>query len=118
MTTKRALSASDFLAAIQRQEELYEIEGVGAVRIRGLSVSQATAVMQKYADRMQDSVYEVVALGLIEPQLDEAQLESLKDAAPAPVMALFERIMELSAMASSTEAAERAENLAGGGSSG
>ena len=73
--------------------------------------------MQKYADRMQDSVYEVVALGLIEPQLDEAQLESLKDAAPAPVMAVrAHHGTERDGV--ECEAAERAENLAGGGSSG
>jgi len=118
MANKPILSANDFLSAIQRQEEVFELDGVGAVRLRGLSVSQATAITQKYADKVQDSIYEVIALGLVEPQLDESQLETLQDAAPAPVMALFERIMELSAMATSEEAAERAENLAGAGSSG
>jgi hypothetical protein len=114
---KPILSAGDFLAAIQRQEEVFEIAGVGAVKIRGLSVSQAQAIMETYAENMQGSVVEVIGLGLVEPELEPEQLAQLRDAAPVPVMALFERILDLSALASNQEDAERAENLAGAGSS-
>lgn len=114
---KPILSAADFLAAVQRQEEVFEIEGVGAVRVRGLSVSQAQTIMATYAENMQGSVVDVIGLGLVEPALEPEQLAQLQDAAPLPVMALFERILELSAMAASPEDAERTENLAGTGSS-
>lgn len=116
--SKPILSASDFLAAIQRKTEVFEIDGVGAVRIQALSVSEAVTVADKYGQNMVDGMFEIVALGLVEPALDEAQVELLRDAMPGPMMALFERISNLSALTTSAEATERTENLAGGGSSG
>lgn len=116
MAEKPILSASDFLAAIQRRPEVFEIEGVGAVKIQPLTVSEAVSITDKYSTNVKEGIFEMIGLGLVEPKLTEEQIAQLQNAAPGPVMALFERIAALSATATSGEAAERAENLAGGGS--
>jgi hypothetical protein len=110
---KQTVAAVDFLRAIQQAEEYFDLPGVGTVKLRSLSTKDAQSIYQQHGDNRTDLVVAVIAAGLVEPALTEEQIAALYDAKSGPVVALFERIGEISAINPTEELAD----LAGGGSS-
>lgn len=93
------VSGAHFLAAIVREDKYYDLQGVGLVKIRGLSTKEAQDISQKYEDNRAALVVNVVAVGLTEPALTEEQVAALYDAKSGPISRLFEEISSMSAIA-------------------
>lgn len=106
----------DFFGAIKREDSYYELQGVGLVRIRGLSMEEAQSLYQKYENNRPQLVANTIRLGLTEPQLDDDDIRNLLDAKAGPIATLFEEIMSRSAEVTekSPEAFEELQGEAGG----
>lgn len=109
--TKATTSAIDFLAAISGGTEIYEVSGV-SVELRSLTFAEAQKLGTAYKDDPTEMAFQSLALGLVAPKLDEAQLQEVRGARPGPLMAIAKRVMTISGMV------EDKENFPGGGSSG
>lgn len=105
------ISKADFLSALVRDDRYYDLQGVGLVRIRGLSVKEAQTLYQKYEGSRADLVVNVIKTCVTEPELTEEDTQALYDAKAGPINTLFEEIMSMSA-----EATEQLQGEAGAGS--
>lgn len=108
------LSRDVFLQGIQRTKtELFDIPGLGAVKIQPLTTEEAQTIFQKYEGNRAGLVTAMIIAGMVEPKLTEADAQSLLQGFSGVTGQLFKRIGELSAM----PVTEELENLAGAGSS-
>lgn len=107
------VSAQAFLAAIQGKTQDVELDGIGMVGIRSLTMSEAEEVTALQADGYSTMMFRAIEYGLTDPPLAAEELEQLRSALPGPVMQLATAIMQLSGMAAQASALE---GEAGGGS--
>jgi len=107
------LSAADFLAGVQGQAVDYEVEGVGVVKLKGLTTAQAKTLYAKHSGDEIGLMLGAVGMGLVDPRLSEEQIEQLGDASVGRISGIAQRVLQLSGMADKPAL----ENLAGGGSS-
>lgn len=95
--TKATTSAIDFLAAISGGTELYEVGGT-TVELRSLTFAEVQRLSTAHKGDSTEMSFQALALGLISPKLDGAQLEQMRSARPGPLMAIAKRIMQISGM--------------------
>lgn len=110
--TKATTSAVDFLAAMTGTPELFETQGV-TVELRSLTFAEVQQLVTKYQGDATEMAFQALALGLVTPALDDEQLVALRSAKPGPIMAMAQRVMQISGMA---EEDDNGSPLAGGGS--
>ena len=103
------LSADDFLKGIIGEEEDFEIEGVGTIRIRPVGMGEAMRI-SSVALTDAERFVQLLSRAIVSPQLDETQVQALYGATADKLRPILDRI---SAM---TGKAEDADPLAGGGS--
>ena len=106
--TKATTSAIDFLAAISGGTEQFEVSGV-TVELRSLTFAEAQQLGTKYKDNNTEMAFQALALGLVTPKLDDAQLEQVRAGRPGPLMKIAQRVMQIRGMV------ETEENFPGGG---
>lgn len=95
--TKAISSASDFLAAIGGKTELFTVEGV-TVELRSLGWAETQSLNAQYGDNATEMTFQAALLGIVNPKLDEAQLEQFRKARPGPISDISRRIMQMSGM--------------------
>lgn len=110
--TKATTSAVDFLAAISGGTETYEVAGV-TVELRSLGYSEMEELNTTYADRNMEMAFQALARALVSPKLTPEQLDQLRRAKPGFIVALSQRVMQISGV---MEEDENGSPLAGGGS--
>lgn len=77
-----------------------EIEGVGAVTVRGLSRYELLLASKKYPDDTLKQERFVLSCGLVDPKLTEDDVEAWQKASgPMEINAVAQRINELSGIA-------------------
>lgn len=111
--TKATTSAIDFLAAISGGTELFEVGGV-TVELRSLTFAEVQRLSTAHKDDNTEMSFQALALGLVSPKLDDAQLEQMRGAKPGPLMAIAKRVMQISGMVE--DEAAPGSPLDGGGS--
>ena len=102
------VSRDTFLAALSVEEQDLEIEGLGTVRIRPLTLTQRAEMQRKFMDkenridtlRMQTAT---LLMGLVAPQLTEADLAVIEQGRPGLVDKVSMRILDASGMADDFE---------------
>jgi hypothetical protein len=99
---KATTSAVDFLAAISGELEVYETDGV-AVELRSLTFTEVQKLGVKHKDDSSEMAFQALALGLVSPKLDAAQLEQARAGKPGPLMKIAKRVMVISGMAEDEE---------------
>lgn len=100
------LTADDFFTAIQGETIDFDT-GAGVVKLRGLSVSEVKAMQTNGALGL-DTLPLLVAHGLVEPELTEADVHRIADGSFSTVNAMAQRVMELSGI---TDTAKKREAL-------
>lgn len=79
------------------QEDI-EIEGVGTVRVRPLTRGEALQVADKPLDAA-EMERKIIAWGLVEPALSEADIKAWQDSSPAgDIQTVVDAIVRLSGM--------------------
>lgn len=94
---KATTSAVDFLQMMSGGTELFETDGV-TVELRGLTFTESQQLVEKYKDNNTELTFQALLLGLVEPKLDEAQLQQLRNARPGPLMKIAKRVITISGM--------------------
>lgn len=112
MANKAILSADAFLAGIAGETVQHTIPGVGAVKIRSLTAAEVNRLNDRHAGNNIAMMIDGVALGLVDPALDEDQVARLNDAKPGHLVSLWQRISLLSGLGDG----EMLAGEAGGGS--
>lgn len=95
--TNKTTNAIDFLAAISGGTELFEVSGA-TVELRSLTFAEVQGLSTKHKDDPTEMAFQALVLGLMEPKLDEAQLASVRNGKPGPLMKIAQRVMEISGM--------------------
>lgn len=109
----RYLTKADFLAGITLKPVDFEVDGLGTVQVRGLSIAESTAINDRCGEDNIKKGMEAVVVGMCNPQLSLDDVQALYDGDPRKVSALAVRISELSGSGD-----EKAQGpLAGNGSS-
>lgn len=95
--------SKDALFTPRLPEDDVEIPGVGSVRVRGLSRSEVFEInrlRRKDDDTGEDIERRTIAVGMVDPELTLADVQSWQKAAPAGELEpIAKRIQELSGMA-------------------
>jgi hypothetical protein len=107
--TKAKASAVDFLTLLACKPEEYVIDGV-AVELRALTFSEVQGIATKHSGDNTEMAFQALRLGLVTPQLDDAQWEQVRGGKSGPLMKMATRVMEISGMT------EGSGPLAGNGS--
>lgn len=94
---KAKASAVDFLALLACEPEEYTVDGV-AVELRALSFTEVQGLATKHAGNTTEMAFQALRLGLVTPQLDEAQWERVREGKSGPLMKIANRVMEISGM--------------------
>lgn len=108
---KSATNAIDFLAAIAGETELFEVGSV-TVELRSLTFAEVQRLSAAHRNDNAEMAFQALALGLVAPKLDEAQLAQVRAGKPGPLMKIAQRVMEISGMVGDESGAP----LDGGGS--
>lgn len=94
---KEVSSAAEFLARLGGKSELYEVDGL-VVKIRSLGYEDVQVINSAANGNNMEMAFQAIRLGLVEPQLDDEQIEALRKAQPGPLMNIARRVMEISGM--------------------
>jgi hypothetical protein len=104
------LKAEDFLAAIVGEEEDVVLP-IGTVRIRPLTAVEAARLSQMQLDPGELAV-RAVAMALVQPKLDSAQVARLQEGTAGALIPLVQRVMALAGLSGG----DTLEDFPGGGS--
>ena len=104
-------SAADFLAGLLAEEEDVILPGGVVVRIRPLTAIETSRLYEKTKESGELAL-RAVALAMVEPKLNEEQVQAMFRGAAGRLAPLIQRVMALSGMSNT----EESENLPGGGS--
>ncbi|NJN84429.1 MAG: hypothetical protein HC802_20565 [Caldilineaceae bacterium] len=110
------ISVDDFLAGILGEEELYDLAGVGVVRIRSLTSAEVERMPEASGENSHRFMRAVIGAGLVEPKLTAEQVGQLENGKAGTVTTLATRILEISGRSNSQEVAEDLKKPPGGGS--
>lgn len=104
-TPPHRLTKEELLAQLRQREEDYEYPGFGTVHIRSIALKEF-GVLQGFTNinERADALKRICLLGVIDPQLEPADLEALAEADVGAVGDLALRIISLSGQ--NTEAVE------------
>ncbi len=97
--SQMALSKRDFLDGIVGKAVDLEVEGLGTVKVKSLTVLQMKELQTQYEGDEIGAAIGAVVKGMVEPSLDEDDVPTLYNAIPGTVMQISKRIMELSGLA-------------------
>lgn len=92
------LTKEQLLNQLQGKTEIVDIEGVGEIEIKSLSFADVE-ILQGLEAGM-GSALVLIRLGLVNPELDEEDLQLLSSSNPKKILAIAEAISELSGMLS------------------
>lgn len=112
------LSADDFLAAVMGESDDLDVEGVGTIRIRALTLAEVDAVRRRATPKKGDDpdagklMAWALYYGMVEPKLPEAAVERLLTGSAGKLTKVARRIMAISGLSDQ----ETADPLAGDGS--
>ena len=113
MSDKRYLTPDDFLPGLLGQAVDFDVSGLGAVRLRGLTVGEVSEIQRTTRGNGVQLLAHTISLGMVEPHMTAEQLL----AAPAGMATKFEeigvRIAELSGL---SDDREQQDSFPGGGS--
>jgi hypothetical protein len=108
------LTAAELLAALVGQSVEFALDGLGTVRVRGLTMLEYEQIRATVGDSEVRTMHAVMAAGLVEPQLSAAELEAISLGRATTASPLFWKIMSLSALNPDDEKATA--SFGGGGS--
>lgn len=92
------LSKTDFLKGICGDSVEFEIENVGSVLLRSLTVKELRNIATQYTDDEIGAATATLLYGLVDPALDKEDIVYLEKATPGIIMKLAKRIQELSGL--------------------
>lgn len=97
------LSADDFLTGIAGTTVDFEIDGLGTIQIRSLSVMDVKRISAEANGDPMVMGLKMAQAGIVTPALTPEQAERLQDSNPGVVAAISKRIAELSGMSEEVE---------------
>jgi hypothetical protein len=106
------LSKADFLVGITLKPVDFEVDGLGTVLLRGLSVNELQAIRAEAGDDEIRLMVLFACRGLVEPSLDAEEIQTFADGDAGIVTAIGTRVVELTGVGSRTQL----DPLAGNGS--
>ena len=102
------LESKDLLLGIAITEEDFEIDGVGIVRLRGLTAKQGVEGLRGMDKDPMMRFQKIILMGVVRPQMTDADLALLADGKIGVVQNLATKIMEMSGMTLSEDEANEA----------
>lgn len=96
------LSKTDFLSGICGDSVEFEIENVGTVMLRSLTVKELRSLANDYKDDEIGAATATLLYGLVEPKLEKSDMATLENAVPGIIMKISKRISELSGLENET----------------
>lgn len=96
------LSKTDFLSGITGDSVEFEIENVGTVLLRSLTVKELRILANDYKDDEIGAGVATLLYGLVEPKLDKEDMKEIENAVPGIIMKISKRISELSGLENET----------------
>lgn len=103
------INKSDFFAAITGQPVEWDCPDVGLISVRSLTMVEAGQLRTKVKDDY-EALLGAVMLGMVNPKLDEADLDLLQQAKPGAVSAIGQKILVLSGMKQDEDLEKKAGN--------
>lgn len=94
---KKALSGAELLQLLACEPEEYEVGGV-VVDLRALTFTEVQGIANKHGSDNTEMAFQALRLGLVNPPLDDAQFEQLREGKSGPLMKMAQRVMEISGM--------------------
>lgn len=91
------LNPADFLSAVSCKPMPFEVDGIHML-IRGLEYTEIQTINAKYSKDNLESAFQAVKLGLVEPQLNDAQRDALRQANAKFIVKLSQQIMAISGL--------------------
>lgn len=92
------LSKTDFLSGICGDSVEFEIENVGSVMLRSLTVKELRTIANEYKSDEIGAATATLLYGLVEPKLEKSDMTQLENAIPGIIMKISKRISELSGL--------------------
>jgi hypothetical protein len=90
------MTEADFIDGILLRGVPFDVPGLGCVEVRGLSMVEIGDLRSKHTDDPVAQVIGAVRAGLLTPKLSETGIKALHDGNPGPIVAISNRIFELS----------------------
>lgn len=109
-----SVSAAEMLAALVGQPVPLDVDGLGTVRVRGLTLLEYERILAEVGESEVQTLLNTVAAGLVEPALTSEELAQAGMQSVAVLRPIFDRILTLSALNPETEKA--VASFGGGGS--
>lgn len=95
--TKAISSAADFLSAIAGKTQRFEIEGA-TVELRSLEWAEVETLYGQYGNKPTEMTFQAARMGIVAPQLDEAQWATFRKSLPGAIQAISNKVMGMSGM--------------------
>lgn len=111
--SKTYVSKADFLAGIMLKPQDLEVDGLGTVQVRGLTLREMGELRDKYQDNEIALMVHGAHRGLVNPLLSEEEIEALYTGDPSLILPIGQRVFQLSGRGNS----DAQDPLAGNGSS-
>ena len=92
------LSKTDFLSGICGDSVEFEIENVGTVMLRSLTVKELRTIANEYKSDEIGAATATLLYGMVEPKLEKPDMSELEKAIPGIIMKISKRISELSGL--------------------
>lgn len=90
------MNKETFLTGLCADVEDLEVEGIGTIKIRGLTAKEARKISTYSEKDEYKGTLLTLVFGIVEPKLSEEDLETLGDASIKKLFPIAERIAELS----------------------
>ena len=104
------INKSDFLAALAGIPVDYTIEGVGTVKVRGLSILESNELQRKHNGDGVAIMCEAITLCVVEPKLTADDIKAIQGGLPGVVTEIGDKIMVLSGMKTNEDLEKKAGN--------
>lgn len=119
MAGKRTyLTTEDFIKGVIVEPQDYEVPGLGWVQVRGVTTLEMQRINEKADGDQVRMMALAIRMGLVQPELNDEQVDALASGQAGIVTRIANRVMELSGMSTSEAMADAIEGEAGGSSSG
>lgn len=92
------INKNEFLAALTGIPVDYTMDGIGTIKVRGLSVLESNELNRKYNGDGSAIVCEAITLCVVEPKLSAEDIAAIKGSLPGFVQDLGNKIMTLSGL--------------------
>ena len=92
------MNKRDFLDGITGKPVDFEIEGLGKIKVKGLTVQATKEIQADYENDPVGAAIATLLYGVVEPSLDKDDLNTLMQGNAGMVMKISQRISELSGL--------------------